>query len=118
MSGLRVQSDVVAVARHVHVQILEQLGHLADEDVSPPLRLNEVKRAWETAAAPTIERGHAGRIPRVSATATASTASSGCAVGSPASSGAVNRPASSSCAVGASTSSAATAALRFGNARD
>src|SRR4051812_14978674 len=68
MSGLRMKAHVVSAARHVHVEVLQQFGHLADEDVAPPLRLHEIDRAREAPVGPTRERGHSCGIARVAAT--------------------------------------------------
>src|SRR6187402_1959266 len=65
MPGLRVQSDVIPAAGDVHVDVFEQLGHLRDENLPPPLRLNEVERARESSARPPREPGHACRTSRI-----------------------------------------------------
>src|SRR6185503_2715530 len=76
MPRLRVQPDVVPAAGDVQVDVLEQFGHLRDENLPTPLRLNEVERTRESSAGPPRERCHSGRASRI-ATAPATAASSG-----------------------------------------
>src|SRR4051794_11271330 len=72
MPRLCVQAHVVAVrAGHIHVEVLEQRRHLADQDVPAPLRLNEVEGPREAPVAPPCERGHPGRISRITTASTA-----------------------------------------------
>src|SRR6185503_5561814 len=63
---LRVQTNVALslsrCARHVHVEVLEQLRHLRDEHVTATLLLYELERAREPAVRPSGEGGHPGGI--------------------------------------------------------
>src|SRR5437879_5315744 len=74
MSRLRVQADIEPLTRHVHVEILEQLGHLRDEHIATALAVDEVVRAPETSAGPARERRHSRRISGIAATAARSAA--------------------------------------------
>src|SRR5438132_364652 len=113
MPRLRMETDVVPLSGHVHVEVLQQLGHLADEDIPPPLRLNEVERARKAAAGPPGDRCHSRRISRIAAPAAAAantteTAPGRRAVRATTSSGAVCAPAAAA---------AASSALRLRNRR-
>src|ERR1051325_11937974 len=72
MSRLRMQSHVEAVARDVHVVILEQLLHLRDQHIAPPLTLHPVDCLREAATGPAIEHRHAGRVSGIASSAAAS----------------------------------------------
>src|SRR4051794_33930291 len=65
MARLRVQPDVVAVAGHIHVEILEQLLHLRDEHVATPLSLHPVERFRKATARPAVEDIHPARVARI-----------------------------------------------------
>src|SRR5215211_620984 len=56
MPRLRMEADVplplARTSRHVHVYILEQLGHLRNEDVAPALLLHELERSRESTSGP------------------------------------------------------------------
>src|SRR5262245_51548531 len=75
MAGLRMETDVpltlpAPAARHVHVEVLEQLRHLRDEEVATPLLLHELEGAREPAVRPPGHRRHARGISRIGRRAT------------------------------------------------
>src|SRR5262245_45752774 len=73
MTRLRMEADVVAVgAWDVHVDVLQQIGHLADQHIATTLRVDEIESATEASVCPARERCRAGRVPRIAATAATS----------------------------------------------
>src|SRR5438105_14000426 len=112
MPGLRMQAHIEPVgARHVHVEVLEQLRHLADEDVATPLCLHEVEGTQETPVRPARERGHSGWIPRITTSTSSATAATTTATATGHTTGAIRRRAGATRAIRATPSAAeATAA--------
>src|SRR6266567_8339763 len=120
MARLRVEPNVelplAGAARDIHVQVLEQLGHLCDEEIAASLRLNEVESAPESAVRPPGERGHPCRIAGIASPAARATTTTG-GVGATAG-GAVGRVATASSPSASSAPSAKSPPLRLRNRRE